>query len=100
MWIRNIFKKKDKINIKEEIVEDSKKEDRAFTEYIRDIESEETKILKLQKDYNSGKIKEEELTKGQLDCLCNLYDKQIAKLKKENDLKKGGFSKFSKNKLS
>ncbi len=59
-----------------------------FREEIRNIENEETKLLKLQKQYRSGEIKEEELTEEQVNSLCALYDKQIANLKKSNEIRK------------
>lgn len=60
----------------------------SFMEEIRNIENEETKLLKLQKQYRSGEIKEEELTEEQVNSLCALYDKQIANLKKSNEIRK------------
>lgn len=60
----------------------------SFREEIRNIENEETKLLKLQKQYRSGEIKEEELTEEQVNSLCALYDKQIANLKKSNEIRK------------
>lgn len=60
----------------------------SFMESIRNIEDEETKLLKLQKQYRSGKIKEEELTEEQVNSLCALYDKQISNLKKSNEIRK------------
>ena len=60
----------------------------SFMESIKNIEDEETKLLKLQKQYRSGEIKEEELTQEQVNLLCALYDKQIANLKKSNDIRK------------
>lgn len=59
-----------------------------FMESIKNIEDEETKLLKLQKQYRSGEIKEEELSEEQINSLCKLYDKQIANLKKSNDIRK------------
>ena len=55
---------------------------------IRNIEDEETKLLKLQKQYRSGEIKEEDLTEEQVNSLCLLYDNQIARLKKSNEIRK------------
>lgn len=60
----------------------------SFMESIKNIEDEETKILKLQKQYRSGEIKEEDLTKEQYISLCDLYDRQIANLKKSNEIRK------------
>lgn len=71
----------------ESIVE-SEKTKNSFMESIKNIEDEETKLLKLQKQYRSGEIKEEELSEEQVNSLCKLYDKQIANLKKSNDIRK------------
>ena len=60
----------------------------SFMESIKNIEDEETKLLKLQKQYRSGEIKEEELSEEQINSLCKLYDRQIANLKKSNDIRK------------
>ena len=57
-------------------------------EEIRNIENEETKLLKLQKQYRSGEIKEEELTEEKVNSLCALYDKQIENLRKSNENRK------------
>lgn len=59
-----------------------------FMEEIKNIEDEETLLLKLQKKYRSGEIKEEELSNQQVNSLCALYDKQIANLKKSNEMRK------------
>ena len=60
----------------------------SFMEEIRNIENEETKLLKLQKQYRSGEIKEEELIEEQVNSLCALYDKQIENLRKSNENRK------------
>ena len=60
----------------------------SFLENIRNVENEETKLLKLQKQYRSGEIKEEDLTEEQKNSLYILYDKQIADLKKSNEIRK------------
>ena len=57
-------------------------------EQIRKIEDEETILLKLQNQYRSGEVKEEDLTDEQVSSLCKLYDKQIASLKKSNEIRK------------
>lgn len=59
-----------------------------FMEEIRKIEDEETLLLKLQKQYRNGEIKEEDLTDEQVSSLCELYDKQISNLKKSNEIRK------------
>ena len=68
----------------------AKEEDRtnSFMEEIKKIENEETILLKLQKKYRSGEIKEEDLSEEQVNSLCELYDRQISNLKKSNEIKK------------
>lgn len=68
----------------------------SFMESIKNIEDEETKLLKLQKQYRSGEIKEEELSQEQVNSLCVLYDKQIANLKKSNEIRKQKLLEYRK----
>lgn len=67
---------------------ESGNEKSTFIESIRDIDNEETKLLKLQKQYRIGEIKEEDLTEEQVNSLCALYDNQIARLRKTNAIRK------------
>lgn len=90
--IKNFFKRifgteKQDTSIMQENIE-VKKEKNSFEESIRVVENEETKLLKLQKLYRSGKIKEKDLTQEQVVSLCELYDKQIEQLRKSNELRK------------
>lgn len=85
----NIIKEND-YNLKEDI----KKEQ--FREYIKNIENEETKLIKLQQQYRNGKIKENQLTKIQIKSLCDLYDKQIEKLQKSNEFRKQRILQYRK----
>ncbi len=68
------------------VEKDIKKEQ--FKKYIKNIENEETKLIKLQELYRNGEIKEEQLTHIQIKSLCDLYDKQIEKLQKSNEYRK------------
>ena len=92
-FFKNLFNRNNTNNnyaiVKEDksIVE-SENTKNAFMESIKNIENEETKLLKLQKQYRSGEIKEEELTQEQVNSLCALYDRQIANLKKSNEIRK------------
>jgi len=70
----------------------------AFIKSIKNIEDKQTKLLKLQKQYHSGEIKEEDLTKEQINSLCNLYKRQNAILKKSNELKKQKIAEYKKRK--
>ena len=77
------------INVTETtIIKNQESNKSSFMEEIRNIENEETKLLKLQKQYRSGEIKEEELTEEQVNSLCTLYDKQIENLRKSNENRK------------
>ena len=91
-FFKNLFNRNTTTNydiVKEDksIVE-SENTKNAFMESIKNIENEETKLLKLQEQYRSGETKEEELTQEQVSSLCALYDKQIANLRKSNEIRK------------
>lgn len=101
--IKNLFNKifrerKYKDNIIEEndynLKEDIKKEQ--FREYIKNIENEENRLIKLQQKYRAGEIKENQLTKIQIESLCDLYDKQIEKLQKSNEFRKQRILQYRK----
>lgn len=90
--IRNFFRK----NKKNETVTESldktlttaRIQREYFKESIKNIEDERTKLLKLQKQYRGGEIKEKDLTPTQIKLLCDLYDEQIATLKKSIQYRK------------
>ena len=91
-----IFRNKD--NIIEEndynLKDDIKKEQ--FRDYIKNIENEETRLIRLQQKYRAGEIKENQLTKIQIKSLCDLYDKQIEKLQKSNEFRKQKILQYRK----
>lgn len=103
--IKNFFRKlfcKNKtienVNIiknKEEIEKQTRKD--SFMEQIKNIENDETRLLKIQKQYRSGEIKEEDLTEEQVNSLCALYDKQIANLRKSNKIRKQKLLEYRRN---
>lgn len=102
-FFNNPFHKKEKINYKQEasktskIEENMEKQKDKFMEYIKNISNEETELLKLQKQYRNGEIKERELTAEQVKQLCELFDKQINNLIKSNEAKKLKLLKYKKN---
>lgn len=53
-------------------------------------------MLKLQKQYRKGEIKEEDLTETQYKSLCDLYDRQISNLKKSNEIRKQKLLQYRK----
>lgn len=94
----NLFHKEKIIVNNRQIEEKVELEDRKsdFVESIKNIEDDETKLLRLQKQYRSGEIKEEDLTQEQINSLCALYDKQIEKLKKSNEIRKQKLLEYRK----
>ena len=95
----NINKDIKEDNIIEKDTDNTEKENpkNSFMEAIRNIEDEETNLLKLQKQYRSGEIKEEELTEEQVNSLCSLYDKQIESLRKSNEMRKKRLLEYRRN---
>lgn len=101
-FFRNLFHRNaeisDNVIIEENISSNAEIEDKksAFMESIRNIEDEEIKLLKLQKKYRSGEIKEEDLSEEQAKSLCELYDKQIVNLRKSNQIRKQRLLEYRK----
>lgn len=100
MFFTNLFKKKEKdSNIENRIINvvsnDRQKDN--FVNLVKKVEDEETKLLKLQKQYRNGEIKEEDMTSKQVRALCDLYDKQIAELEKSNAMRKQKLLEYRKN---
>lgn len=94
-FFRNLFYNENgkHTNIVEEQITENKKVNNANVNYeiknnffnsIQNIENEETKLLKLQREYENGQVKEEELTPKQIADLENLYNKQNNELSKSN----------------
>ena len=92
-FFRNLFGKKES-NItpienqvlKTQEITNNKRD--SFRETVTNIENDETRLLKLQKQFDNGEITEEELTQKQIEDLENLYNKQIEELQKSNELRK------------
>lgn len=87
-FFRNLFSRKE--NNIEPVVDIEVKEENnknSFMEDIKNIENEETKLLKLQKQYHSGAITEKDLTDKQLKDLTNLYKKQNEEIRKSNTIR-------------
>ena len=90
--VENVLRVEEAVNIKSE----NQNNIDSFIESISNIENEETKFLKLQQQYRRGEIKEETLTKEQVNALCSLYDKQIANLRKSNEIRKKNLLEYKK----
>lgn len=98
-FFRNLFKGKDEIiqpqvsNINND-AQDNKKG--AFVESLRNIEDEETSLLKLQRQYDIGNIKVDDLSDSQMKDLIKLYKKQISELSKSNEVRKQKLLQYRK----
>ena len=68
---------------KNEIQSDKRKDD--FIESIRNVENEQTKLLKLQEQFDNRKIEKRQLSKEQIADLTALYKKQINDLEQSNE---------------
>lgn len=96
-FFKNLFVRKENnldtvMNI--EVKEESNKN--SFKEDIRNIENEETKLLKLQKQYHSGQISEKDLTDKQIKDLTNLYKKQNEEIRKLNAIREQRLLEYRK----
>lgn len=80
----------------DDLTSETQERKNAFIQQVRKIEDEDTKLLKLQKQYRNGEIKEEELSGEQIKSLCELYDKQIASLKRINEIRRKELKKCKK----
>lgn len=92
-FFRNLFGKKES-NItpienqvlKTQEITNNKRD--SFRETVTNIENDETRLLKLQKSYESGEVKEEDLTDEQVNKLLELYQDQIDGLRISNERRK------------
>lgn len=100
-FLKNLFHKKSEnnVSIEESIISgiSSKNKKSAFIENLRNVDDTETALLKLQRKFRNGEVKEEELSDEQIDSLCTLYDKQIANLKKLNEIKRQKLLEYKKD---
>ncbi len=99
--IRNFFRKNKKNETVIETVDKTLTTEEIqrehFKESIKNIEDERTKLLKLQKRYRSGEIKEQDLTQVQIKSLCDLYDKQIEMMQRSIQYRKQRILEYKKN---
>lgn len=71
--------------IKTNEIQSNIKQKNDFIETIRNIENDETRLLKLQKQFDNGEIDRSQLSKEQILKLTELYKKQINDLKESNE---------------
>lgn len=71
--------------IKDNAIQPNIKQKDDFIETLRNIENDETKLLKLQKQFDNGEIDRNQLSEEQIAKLTELYKKQINDLKESNE---------------
>ena len=80
-FFKGLFKKKEEKTLREE--KSALKEENSFKENIRIEEKiKEDEIFELQKRFRRGEIAQSDLTEEQIEAIGELYDRQIAALKK------------------
>ncbi len=62
-----------------------------------EIEDEETRLLHLQRQYDTGNMKADDLLDNQVKELIKLYKKQISELRKSNEAKKLKLLQYKKS---
>lgn len=100
IFLMKLFRKskKDLKGDSSKIDKNTKKE--SFVNSMKIEESEEKELLRLQEQYRKGKIKEEDLSKEQIDKLCDLYDRQIENLQKEINIRKQEILEYVKKMIT
>lgn len=98
-FFMKLFNKKDVVaeNIEEQ-QESTRKNNSAFKDNMKVEELNDNKVLELQQKYRNGIVSVKELTNEEIDKLCDLYDEQIEKLKKEIKAKSGAIEEYKKRK--
>lgn len=97
-FLKNLFGKEDiKIN---NIVSDDMEMEMEKSEYfrsdMRNIDIDENNIFELQRRYQKGEVADNDLTQEQINALCQLYDSQIADLKRSISAKEKQLAKYKK----
>ena len=93
--VKAFFKKKrQEVDENQHENNDIQEKKNVFMDSLKVEESEETKLLKLQKKYRSGEIKEEDLSEEQIAKMIKLYDEQIKNKEKEIEIKKARIAKL------
>ena len=67
-----------------------------FRSDMRNIDIDENNIFELQRRYQKGEVADNDLTQEQINALCQLYDSQIADLKRSISAKEKQLAKYKK----
>lgn len=97
-FFKNLFGKKEiEINnIVDDDIEMEMEKSESFRSNMRNIYIDENNIFELQRRYQKGEIADNDLTQEQINALCQLYDSQIADLKRSISAKEKQLAKYKK----
>ena len=97
-FLKNLFGKKEiEINnIVDDDIEMEMEKSESFRSNMRNIQIDENNIFELQRRYQKGEIADNDLTQEQINALCQLYDSQIADLKRSISAKEKQLAKYKK----
>ena len=98
-FFRNLFGKKEEVNnIVDEDLEMEMEKSIDFRESLKNFEVDNNNIYELKRRYHNDEISEDDLTQEQINQLCQLYDSQIADLKKTIAAKEQMLENYKKGK--
>ena len=98
-FFRNLFGKKEEVNnIVDEDLEMEMEKSIDFRESLKNFEVDNNNIYELKRRYHNDEISEDDLTQEQINQLCQLYDSQIADLKKTIAAKEQMLANYKKRK--
>mgnify|MGYP000251296420 CR=1 FL=1 len=97
-FFKNLFGKKEiEINnVVDDDIEMEMEKSESFRSNMRNIYIDENNIFELQRRYQKGEIADNDLTQEQINALCQLYDSQIADLKRSISAKEKQLAKYKK----
>lgn len=97
MFFQKMFSKKEQASNIEVETKNTQEEKDNFKETIKNTEDSQTELLKLQKRFRNGEIKDGDLTQDQIDRLCELYDMQIQTIKQSIEIRRKRIEEYRKN---
>ncbi len=97
-FFKNLFGKKEieVNNVVDDDIEMEMEKSESFRSNMRNIYRDENNIFELQRRYQKGEIADNDLTQEQINALCQLYDSQIADLKRSISAKEKQLAKYKK----
>lgn len=98
-FLKKFFRKKEleTSSIVDENIEMEMEKSNAFRDTLKDFENVENNVFELQRRYRKGEIADSDLTQEQINKLCQLYDSQIADLKRNIISKEQQLAKYKNN---